>query len=152
MQYKGKHLTADMYGCSFEVLNDLDFIKDAIIKAVKEANMTLLEISHHEFEESKGLTAMALLSESHLSIHTNPSVGYAAIDVFTLSQTSDPNKAVLVLKRLLKPDKMKTTQITRGDFRLQKDMKPRAKVSSTTMRKVKNTSAKVLNFLGRKSR
>ncbi|MDL2281411.1 adenosylmethionine decarboxylase [Selenomonadales bacterium OttesenSCG-928-I06] len=152
MQYKGKHLTADMYGCSFDALNDLDFIKEAIFTAVKEANMTLLELSHHEFGGAQGLTAMALLSESHLSIHTNPSLGYAAIDVFTLSQTSDPNRAVLVLKKLLKPDKIKTTQITRGDFRLQKDMKPRAKVSTTPLRRVKSTGAKVLNFLGRKAR
>lgn len=144
----GQHLTVDMYGCKFEKLNDLEFIKEAIYAAAKEANMTLLNISHHMFE-SDGLTAMALLTESHMIIHTNPKLGYAAIDIFTLSKTCQPDKAVSTLKRFLKPDKTKTTRIMRGDFGSQKDMKPRVRISIAPLRRVKNTGVRVWRFLGR---
>ena len=146
MKVIGKHLTVDMYGCSFEVLDDLEFVKNAMITAVKEANMTLLDFSSYKFEP-QGLTALALLAESHMSIHTYPELGYAAVDVFTCGDHSRPDKAVAVLKSYLKPEKTKTTNIKRGDFGAEKDMKPKVSVSIAPLRRVRNTGAKVLNFL-----
>ncbi|SDF84390.1 S-adenosylmethionine decarboxylase [Sporolituus thermophilus DSM 23256] len=146
MKVIGKHLTVDMYGCSFEVLDDLEFVKSAMITAVKEANMTLLDFSSYKFEP-QGLTALALLAESHMSIHTYPELGYAAVDVFTCGDHSRPDKAVAVLKSFLKPEKTKTTNIKRGDFGAEKDMKPKVSVSIAPLRRVRNTGARVLNFL-----
>jgi S-adenosylmethionine decarboxylase len=148
MKVIGKHLTVDMYGCSFDVLDDLDFVKNAMLTAVEEAKMTLLEFSYHKFEP-QGLTALALLAESHMSIHTYPELGYAAIDVFTCGDQSRPDKAVAVLKRFLKPEKTKTTNIKRGDFGSESDMKPKTKIRIAPIRRVKNTGAKMLNFLSR---
>lgn len=144
----GKHLIVDMYGCSYDVLDNLEFIKTAMLAAVKEANMTLLDFSSFKFEP-QGLTALALLAESHLSIHTYPELGYAAIDAFTCGDQSRPDKAVSILKQYLKPEKTKTTNIKRGDFGTVSDMKPVVKVKMTPMRRVKSTGAKVLNFLSR---
>lgn len=148
MKVIGKHLTVDMYGCSFEALDDLEFVKNAMITAVTEANMTLLDFSYHKFEP-QGLTALALLAESHMSIHTYPELGYAAVDVFTCGDHSRPDKAVAVLKQFLKPEKTKTTNIKRGDFGSENDMKPKVKVSIAPFRRVRNTGARVLHFLAR---
>lgn len=148
MKIIGKHLTVDMYGCSFANLDNLEFIKHAMVTAVKEANMTLLDFSSYKFEP-QGLTALALLAESHMSIHTYPELGYAAIDVFTCGDHSRPDKAVSVLKQFLKPEKTKTTNIKRGDFGSVSDMKPKIKISIAPMRRVRNTGTKVLNFLAK---
>lgn len=148
MKVIGKHLTVDMYGCKFEVLDDLEFIQNAMFAAVKEAKMTLLDFSFHKFEP-QGLTVLALLAESHMSIHTYPELGYAAVDVFTCGDQSRPDKAVAILKKFLKPEKTKTTNIKRGDFGSEYDMKPKSRTHTAPMRRVKNTGTKVLNFLAR---
>ncbi len=144
----GKHITVDMYGCSFSSLDNIEFIKNAMVAAIKAANMTLLDFSYHKFEP-QGLTALALLGESHMSIHTYPELGYAAIDVFTCGEFSRPDKAVRTLKEYLQPDKMKTTNIKRGDFGSVRDMRPKIKVSITPLRRVRNTGARMLNIFSK---
>lgn len=144
----GRHLTIDMYGCSFENLNNLDFIKEAMLTAITESNMILLNFTYHKFEP-QGITALALLAQSHMSVHTYPEKGYAAIDVFTCGDASRPDHVVTVLRRLLKPEKIKITNIKRGDFGSISDMKPKIKVSVTPIRRVRDTGAKVFKFLSR---
>ncbi|MGI6092625.1 MAG: adenosylmethionine decarboxylase [Veillonellaceae bacterium] len=146
MKIIGKHITVDMYGCSFESLDNMDFVKNAMLTAVNEAQMTLLDFTSHKFEP-QGLTALALLAESHMSIHTYPELGYAAVDVFTCGDHSRPDKAVSILKDFLKPTKVKTTNIRRGDFGSVTDMKPKIKVSATPMRRVRDTGSKMLRLL-----
>lgn len=149
MKAIGRHVTIDMYGCSFDNLNNLEFIKIALLAAIAEADMTLLNADYHKFEP-QGLAALALLTESHMTIHTYPELGYAAIDIFTSGDLNSPEKVLAVLKRFLKPEKTKTTNIMRGDFGSQKDMRPRIKVSIAPLRRVRNTSAKVWRFLRKK--
>jgi S-adenosylmethionine decarboxylase len=148
MKVIGKHLTVDMYGCSFDSLDNLEYVRAAMLTAVREANMTLLDFTYHKFQP-QGLTALALLAESHMSIHTYPELGYAAVDVFTCGDHSRPDKAVAILRQFLKPEKTKVTNIRRGDFGSENDMKPRVKVSMTPLRRVRSTGAKVLSFLYR---
>lgn len=148
MQTIGRHITIDMYGCSAENLNNLTFIQNVIFQAIKDSNMTLLNFTHHQFKP-QGLTLIALLSQSHMSIHTYPELRYAAIDVFTCGINSRPEKAVATLKKLLKPEKIKTTNIKRGDFGKLNDMKPKIKVSIAPLRRVKNTTAKVFKILNK---
>lgn len=149
MKFIGRHLTVDMYGCSFENLNSLDYIKEAMAAAVKDSNTTLLDFSSYKFEPH-GLTAMALLAESHLNIHTYPELGYAAVDIFTAGDQGRPDMAIAVLKRFLKPERMKITNIRRGDFGTESDMKPKIKTSAGPLTRVRSTSAKVLHFLSRR--
>ena len=146
MRLLGKHLTIDMYGCRFENLNDLEFIKTAMTTAIAEANMTLLDFTSYQFEP-QGLTAIALLAESHMSMHTYPELGYAAVDIFTCGDHSRPERAIKILKRFLKPDKTKTTLIKRGDFGSVRDMKPKVKIGIAPLRRVRNTGMRMLKFL-----
>ena len=144
----GRHLTIDMYGCMFETLDNVDFIKESMLKAIKEANMTLISFSFHKFEP-QGLTVWALLDEGHMSIHTYPKMNYTAIDIFTCGEQSLPEQTVKVLKHCLRPEKIKTTNIKRGDFGSISDMKPKIKVSINPLRRVRDTGAKVIRFLSR---
>ena len=149
MRAIGRHLSVDMYGCNFDNLDNFEIIKAAILAAIEEANMTLLNLSYHKFEP-QGLTVLALLNHCHISIHTYPELGYAAVDIFSCGDYSRPDKALLVLKKVLKPEKTKTTNFMRGDFGSQKDMKPRIRISIAPLRRVRNTSAKVWSYLRKK--
>ena len=144
----GKHLTIDMYGCIFKTLDDVDFVKETMLAAVKEGNMTLLNFTCHKFEP-QGLTILALLAEGHMSVHTYPTMSYTAVDIFTIGEQSSPNQSIRVLKQSFKPEKIKTTNIKRGDVGSLSDMKPKIKLSTTPMRRVRDTSAKVFKFLSR---
>ncbi|CQR71560.1 S-adenosylmethionine decarboxylase proenzyme, prokaryotic class 1B [Sporomusa ovata] len=135
-----------MYGCNYDHLNNLEFIKTAMLAAIKETNLTLLDLVGHQ-TEPQGLTVFALLGQSHMSIHTFPEQSYAAIDIFTYGDYTRPEKALSVLKKILRPEKTRMTNITRG---LQKDMKPRIRVSIAPLRRMRNTSARVWRFFRNK--
>ena len=109
----GKHIILEMYECDFQILDNEEVILDAFRMAVKEAKMNLLNLSSHKFEPH-GLTAVALLSESHMSIHTYPEFGYAAADVFTCGEEGDPNLAIEVLLKFINPKKKNIIYIPRG--------------------------------------
>lgn len=138
-----------MYGCNYENLNNFEFIKTAMLAAISDANLTVQDlVGHHT--EPQGLTLIALLGQSHMSVHTYPEQNYAAIDFFTCGDYARPDKALTILKGFLKPEKIRTTTIMRGDFGRQKDMKPRIRVSIAPLRRMRNTSVRVWRFLRNK--
>lgn len=151
MNIIARHLTVDMYGCKIKHLSDLEFMKQMINITVADANMTLIDSSLHMLGE-KNLNAIALLEEGHISIHTYPDLGYTAIDVFTCSNQSKPEKIIATIKKFLKPEKTKTTCLKRGDFGTIKDMKPKIKVSVAPFRRIRNTGARMIKLLSRKPR
>ncbi|MBB4657856.1 adenosylmethionine decarboxylase [Parvularcula dongshanensis] len=93
--YAGTHLIIDLYDA--ERLTDKDHM-DAVFRACVEAcGATLLHIHIHTFLPSGGLSGVAVLAESHISVHTWPERGYAAFDVFMCGD-SEPQKAVAILE------------------------------------------------------
>lgn len=96
----GKHCFTEVYGCDNKLLDDEEFLKNQIIEAINKTKLTLLNISSHKFSP-QGVTIVALLSESHISIHTWPEKGSAALDVFTCGE-SDPEIAMLHMILALK--------------------------------------------------
>ena len=148
MSLIGRHLIVDMYGCNPRALDDMDFIKEAMEKAIEDTGLTILNTTCHNILPH-GMAAHILLAESHLTIHTYPELGYAAIDVFTFSKNVHPEKSVSVLKAFFKPEKTKATTIKRGDFGSLKDMKPKTSISIAPLRRVRNTGAKMLKLLSR---
>ena len=107
------HLLVEFWGCKSKVLNDHAFFVESLEKAAKLSNATVLEIASHQFSPF-GVTAIALLAESHLSIHTWPERKYAAIDVFTCGEKMDPHKTVEVLKKMLNPTTIDIEEVSRG--------------------------------------
>jgi S-adenosylmethionine decarboxylase len=102
----GRHCIVELYDGNPNRLDDESFIRDALKEAAERAGATLLSLTSHKFEP-QGVTALALLSESHISIHTWPELGYAAVDAFTCGKHTNPElacnhmKAALECKRAL---------------------------------------------------
>ncbi len=93
----GKHCILELYDCDSSKLDDEAFLRTTITTAAKRAGATLLNLITHRFEP-QGVTGLALLAESHISIHTWPESGYAAVDVFTCGDHTMPEKACAVLR------------------------------------------------------
>ena len=91
-RFQGKHLLLELYGCNSDKLNDEIFLRCKIDNASKLARASVLSLVSNKFEPF-GVTAIALLAESHLSIHTWPESQYAAIDIFTCGKNMLPNLA-----------------------------------------------------------
>ena len=88
--YKSKHYLLELYRCDYEKLNDESFLRCTLNNAAKLANATVLNLVSNKFEP-QGVTAIALLAESHLSIHTWPEEKYSAVDIFTCGQNMKPD-------------------------------------------------------------
>ena len=88
--YKSKHFLLELYKCNYEKLNDESFLRCTLNNAAKFANATVLNLISNKFEP-QGVTAIALLAESHLSIHTWPEAHYCAVDIFTCGQNMKPD-------------------------------------------------------------
>tara|TARA_B100000700_G_C14881346_1_gene778232 strand:+ start:550 stop:1044 length:495 start_codon:yes stop_codon:yes gene_type:complete len=92
----GKHCILELYDCDAIRLNDEAFVRTTVTTAAKIAGATLLNLITHSFKP-QGITGLALLAESHISIHTWPESGYAAVDVFTCGDHTMPERACEVL-------------------------------------------------------
>ena len=92
LSHQSKHLLLELYKCDCEKLNDESFLRCILNKAAKLANATVLNLISNKFEP-QGVTAIALLAESHISIHTWPESNYSAVDIFTCGQNMMPKLA-----------------------------------------------------------
>lgn len=111
--YAGTHLIIDFWQVEVESLKDKARIEQAMIGAVEAAGATLLHIHVHSFGKECGVSGVAVLAESHISVHTWPERGYAAFDVF-MCGTAEPRKAYILLKQALAPKKAAVAEHKRG--------------------------------------
>ena len=92
LSHQSKHLLLELYRCDCEKLNDESFLRCTLNRAAKLANATVLNLISNKFKP-QGVTAIALLAESHISIHTWPESNYSAVDIFTCGQNMMPEVA-----------------------------------------------------------
>jgi S-adenosylmethionine decarboxylase len=111
VKYAGQHLTIDLWEC--QGLSDEKRIRQAFLDAIHAAGATLLHIHTHVFEPNGGISGVAVLAESHISVHTWPEKGFAAFDVFMCGD-AQPELAIPVLKAAFKPKRVTVTEIKRG--------------------------------------
>jgi S-adenosylmethionine decarboxylase len=97
----GRHLILDLYGCNPEVLNDYEELQRLLEASLVMAKANILRIIGEKFKP-QGVTLLALLAESHASVHTWPEIGYAAIDLYTCGDTTQTHRAAEFLKTKLK--------------------------------------------------
>ena len=109
--YAGSHLIIDLWNTSFD--NKIITLKNLLKKAVLTANATILHIHLHRFGKDQGISGVAILAESHISVHTWPERGYIAFDIFMCGDTK-PKEAARYLIESLKPKKKKITDLKRG--------------------------------------
>jgi len=110
----GSHLIAETYFSNSDILNDEDKLKEALIDSAIYGDMTVINSISHKFSPH-GVTALVLLAESHISIHTWPEYGYAAIDIFACGE-GNPHKSLERLKELLPIKEVKVLNVERGLF------------------------------------
>ena len=113
MNALGRHLLVELYGCDKEALNNLDFLRKVMVDAAIQSGAVVLGDSFHRFAP-QGVSGVVIIAESHLSIHTWPEYGYAAVDVFTCGTTVQPEKAARVLIEKLGSGNHSIVEIPRG--------------------------------------
>ncbi len=109
--YAGTHLILDLWGA--HSLDDLNLVENALKEATAVAGATLLHIHLHHFTPNGGISGVAVLAESHISIHTWPERKYAALDVFMCGE-AQPHKTIDVFKNAFHPDHILVNEQMRG--------------------------------------
>jgi S-adenosylmethionine decarboxylase len=106
----GVHLIIDLHGA--EGLYAIELIEATLRRCVEAAQATLLHIHVHHFQPN-GVSGVAVLAESHISIHTWPDAGYAALDVFMCGKAT-PDACIPVLREAFKAQRVDVNEILRG--------------------------------------
>ena len=111
----GTHLLLELKECNSKALNDLKKVQDIMISAAKEVKATIIETSFHKFSPF-GISGIVVIAESHISIHTWPEYGYAAIDIFTCGQVLNPEIAARHLIQKFQCKDPSIVEMKRGLF------------------------------------
>jgi S-adenosylmethionine decarboxylase len=111
LTYAGSHVILDLWGATD--LDDVEKMERAMVEAVKAAGATLLHIHLHKFSPNGGVSGVAVLSESHISVHTWPEKGFAAFDVF-MCGAAEPLRTIPVLEAAFKPTRVVVGEHRRG--------------------------------------
>jgi S-adenosylmethionine decarboxylase len=109
----GIHLFCELGGCNLAALNDVAVVKQAIYDAAAAAKVTVLNGYFHRFAPS-GVSGIVAIAESHISVHTWPEAGYAAVDIFTCGDHAMPQTAAQVLADALRAKSVKIMELKRG--------------------------------------
>jgi S-adenosylmethionine decarboxylase len=113
MEALGRHVIIEYYGCPIEKLNGHDAIEEVMVGAAKAMRATLVSVHFHQFNPH-GVSGAIVISESHLTIHTWPEFGYAAIDVFTCGDVIDPWQAHRHMREYFQPQRESIMELKRG--------------------------------------
>lgn len=112
MDTRGQHLLAEYYGCPTATLNDEGAIRALLQAAARAAGATVVATVFHRFAP-QGVSGVVVVEESHLSIHTWPEAGYAAVDFFTCGECF-PERAHAALIEGLSPERSEILNVERG--------------------------------------
>jgi S-adenosylmethionine decarboxylase len=109
----GRHLILDLYDCDPDILNDYEELQRLLEASLVMAKANVLRVIGEKFQP-QGVTLLALLSESHASIHTWPEIGYCAIDLYTCGDTTQTHRAAELLKTKLKAKTAEEKELVRS--------------------------------------
>ena len=113
MNALGRQLLIELQDRDKEALNDLGFLRDAMVRAAINCGATVMGESFHHFSP-QGVSGVVVIAESHLSIHTWPEYGYVAADIFTCGTSVEPERAAKLLVEKLGAKNHSLTEIQRG--------------------------------------
>ena len=109
----GLHLLLELKECNPRLLNDMDFIRQALINTAHDVGATVVGQSFHRFSP-QGVTGILAIAESHISIHTWPEFGYAAADIFACGSSFRPKEAAEILVERLESKNPDIIEVRRG--------------------------------------
>jgi S-adenosylmethionine decarboxylase len=107
----GRHLILELWGC--RNLNSTEVVEQAMRDIVTACDLTLLDLKVYPFTPI-GVTGVAVVSESHVMVHTWPEHGYAAVDIFTCGERANPEAALPLLRDHFEPERVQIMEINRG--------------------------------------
>lgn len=111
VEFAGTHIIIDLWGA--KSLDDLRLMEATLRKAVTVAGATLLHIHLHHFTPNGGISGVAVLAESHISVHTWPERNFAAFDVF-MCGNAEPEATIQVFRDSFQPEKISISEHLRG--------------------------------------
>ena len=109
----GMHILLELKDCNPELLNDLDFIRGAMLQTASQVGATIVGESFHRFSP-QGVTGILAIAESHISIHTWPEYGYAAADIFSCGSSFESRTAAESLVERLEAKDPEIIEVPRG--------------------------------------
>lgn len=147
MKILARQLTLDLYNCDTARLGNVDEIKDILTRAVGgEPRLTSAVIDEEHY------SIIGAFVEGHIALHIYKELRYVAADIFTCADSEEPDELAKVISKFFKPDKIKSTFLKRGDFGLEREVKPKITVRVAPLRRVKNAGAKVVKKLVRRGK
>jgi len=109
----GHHYIAEASGCDPNVIGKVESVEQILVRAAEVAGVQVWSISFHRFSPN-GVSGVVVISESHMSVHTWPEYGYAALDIFTCGPSAKPEKAVEWALKEFGATNVHITEVTRG--------------------------------------
>ncbi|MEM4662532.1 MAG: adenosylmethionine decarboxylase [Candidatus Diapherotrites archaeon] len=109
----GMHIIMEMYGCPSELIAHTSTIKRIFDEIIRAGQLNRISEAYHQFKP-EGVTAIVLLEESHISVHTWPEFGYVAMDIYTCGNTTKAEAAAVIAKKLFRPKKVLEKTFSRG--------------------------------------
>ncbi len=113
MKILGRHLVAELSGCNRNTLDDLALLEELLNESVRRSGATIVKSVFHRYNP-QGVSGVVVIAESHISIHTWPEYGYAAVDFFTCGDAVDPYRAFEYLKDALSSSNAHLSELKRG--------------------------------------
>jgi len=111
----GRHILLELHECDSEILRDHEKIEQIMQGAALAANATIVKSVFHHIQ-AYGVSRVVVIAESHLSVHTWPEFGYAALDFFTCGEDVDPWVAHHYVAEKLKAKRKTSIEMKRGIF------------------------------------
>jgi len=109
----GTHLLVELKACNTKLLNDVKKVELIMVEAAKTAKATIVDVHFHRFSPF-GISGVVVIAESHLSIHTWPEYGYAAVDIFTCGDVLQPEVAAEFLVEKFQSKHPSIMEVRRG--------------------------------------
>lgn len=111
--YLGRHFLMEFYGCDERTLRDVEFVRNAMLGAAREANATIVKELFHQFSPY-GVSGVVVISESHLAIHTWPEHGCASVDFFSCAESVSAQTIERFLQEAFKASETSAQEYGRG--------------------------------------
>ena len=111
----GEHVLVDYHGCNPEMLDDVGYLQEAMVRTAEAIGAHIVTVEFHEFNPI-GVSGVVVIAESHLTIHTWPEHGYAAVDLFTCGQNMQIDVGVELLQEALGATSRQTREFERGQL------------------------------------
>ncbi len=146
MKILARQLTLDLYNCDTSRLSNVDDIKDTLRSVVGRVPRLCSEVINESH-----CSIVGAFAEGHIALHVYKELRYVAVDIFTCIESDDVEELAKVIRKFFRPDKIKSTFLKRGDFGLEREIKPKIKVRVAPLRRVKNAGAKVVRKLVRRN-